>query len=206
MLRTTCAAAPKTPASTATRTCIRTTQSSRALKEAASDCHDPHPPPGSARRSGAALQWLSYKDAHSDQDFHGAVACTSCHKPHEFALAKTTDRSLCSGCHAAQVSATLKRVGHENCTECHTGLPHHPATQASCATCHAAEVHAALKGHAQCTSCHEPHSGAQAAPCESCHAQVSAQRACRPRTMSEMPSGRTRGRCGSCRVLHVPRQ
>ncbi len=131
-------------------------------------CHDPHPAPGHLAQTAQPCSGC-HKSAHSDQGFHAAVNCTGCHKPHEFALAKA-DRSLCNGCHAAQASAVAKRVGHANCDSCHAGLPHHPTTQASCSTCHAAEQHAALAGHAQCTSCHEPHSGAQTAACESCHA------------------------------------
>jgi hypothetical protein len=132
-------------------------------------CHDPHPAtdhaPATARPCSGCHQ-----AAHSDQGFHERVTCTQCHKPHAFALANA-DRGLCNGCHAQQLSAVAKVSGHQDCSGCHAGLPHHPGTLASCSTCHAKEQHQALAGHAQCASCHEPHSGAQLASCASCHAQ-----------------------------------
>ncbi len=150
-------------------------------------CHRPHstaaavPPAQPCTSCHAPI-------ASSDQAAHGGRAqCTDCHKPHAFA--KPAQAEACVGCHAVQLAAIAKNTGHATCLGCHRGTPH--AAQlatglapVACTSCHK-DVHPRPE-HAQCTRCHEPHSGAPlplAQSCGSCHqrqehASVAPHRAC----------------------------
>ncbi len=140
---------------------------------ACTGCHEPHPKKPDVV---AAACSSCHTKASSDHAFHAPKAtCTGCHSPHQFATAtaKATGAAgaaFCARCHDAQVKAVAPRTGHADCRGCH-GEPHAPTKKPACQTCHAQEAATAPKGHAQCTSCHEPHSGSLGnhASCTSCH-------------------------------------
>ena len=153
-------------------------------------CHDPHPAAGHLLDSVLKCSGC-HQAAHSDNDFHQGLACTQCHAPHAFAL-KQLGQTLCRNCHAQELTRVALRTGHQQCSNCHGGLPHHPeAMLVACGSCHAQQLSQVKAGHAKCTQCHEPHSGAQGTPCQSCH-QKEAHSA---------PSGHAK--CTNCHEPHT---
>jgi len=133
-------------------------------------CHEPHPARVTSNVDAKACS-ACHQTASSDHAFHDDVACTSCHEPHHFEL-ELASLELCERCHAGRVSEVSHNPGHRACEACHAGLPHHPeALGTGCDRCHAREEGEVVAGHARCTQCHEPHSGAQAAACSTCHAK-----------------------------------
>ncbi|HVJ15286.1 MAG TPA: hypothetical protein VM686_07590 [Polyangiaceae bacterium] len=131
-------------------------------------CHDPHPSSGQAKEAARACSDCHQGAAH-EQAFHGGVACVKCHTPHDF-VRGNADHRACEGCHGAVLARVASEPGHQTCEGCHGGLPHRPATlTAGCADCHATAHAEVTRGHAECTSCHEPHAGAVATACRTCH-------------------------------------
>ena len=160
----------------------------------------------------------------------GHAACTDCHKPHAFAHPATPGN--CSSCHAAQLSATSVNRGHAAaaCKGCHAGDVHAAENPANpCVSCHM-QVHTRVE-HAECTSCHEPHSGAPSSvdvSCKKCHdaaqhALAPAHSACltchtphagtRPAEQqcthchsvkAQQNHAQLKGGCISCHTLHTP--
>lgn len=133
-------------------------------------CHNPHPE--EARGPVAQACTNCHHEAPTNGPWHSHadnVGCTSCHAPHNFALeAKPT---LCATCHADKVTLTSHAQGHSNCTQCHSSAAHHPeSTPAPCATCHETQAASMHGAHAECTNCHEPHSGdLNVGRCSQCH-------------------------------------
>jgi hypothetical protein len=110
---------------------------------------------------------------------HLTDECLACHKPHDDA---TPASAPCSQCHEVPMTHGSKGMTHEQaCQACHQ-KQHEPASAAlpTCAECHKVQkpiVPATATfagGHAECTSCHEPHQfeKAKAQPCSTCHAQT----------------------------------
>ncbi|HVY25383.1 MAG TPA: cytochrome c3 family protein [Polyangiaceae bacterium] len=131
-------------------------------------CHDAHPRGQHGRDSARACS-SCHQFAASDHGSHGGTDCIKCHKPHDFGI-QLSSAVICQDCHAQRVQQVSLNQGHRACQGCHRGLPHRPETLlAGCDTCHAKEHSLVLSGHAQCTNCHEPHSGARSADCGSCH-------------------------------------
>jgi hypothetical protein len=132
-------------------------------------CHVPHP---KASNAPVALACTScHQQAANDQSAHaGKAECTSCHAPHAFA--HPAQPQTCQSCHAVQLTATAKNPGHGTCAGCHRGDIHGADLKpVACGTCHT-NVHPRAE-HAECTKCHEPHSGAPRpleVGCASCHA------------------------------------
>jgi len=185
-------------------------------------CHAPHGGAG-AKAAGAKLAGAvaiattcssCHTKAHGDRSLHaGGVACTTCHKPHEFAAsllhdaagrpahgipapaAKAEEAALCASCHAAKTAAVAARPGHAECGACH-GAAHTPVKKPACATCHAQETASAPRGHSACTQCHDAHSGSLGthAACASCHAD-------KPKEQH----GALPGGCASCHTPHGPK-
>lgn len=133
-------------------------------------CHQPH----AFKQDQAA----PCKSCHQSQHVLAETAvpahreCTSCHDPHE--VAKVGD-ATCRGCHQ-QVAPAHPAVEGQTCIACHTPHPKSPDASIAnaCTGCHtlAHDDHAAHAGHAECTSCHVPHTFAhpqQAQVCTTCH-------------------------------------
>lgn len=133
-------------------------------------CHDPHPQSNHAKVSAKNCSSCHHFVA-SDHGSHGGVECVKCHQPHRF-VRQLSEHATCQGCHATPVRQVAGNAGHRACQGCHAGLPHRPeALMTGCQTCHQKEHAQVHQGHAQCGSCHEPHSGSQAKACSSCHQQ-----------------------------------
>lgn len=131
-------------------------------------CHDAHPRAGHAKETARSCS-SCHQFAASDHAAHGGTECTKCHKPHDFGIA-LVGSTVCRDCHADHVSQVAHNAGHQDCKSCHGGLPHRPAALlGGCGSCHEKQHSAVLDGHANCTSCHEPHSGEQAVACGKCH-------------------------------------
>jgi hypothetical protein len=87
-------------------------------------------------------------------------------------VSAASDRNLCSSCHARQIALVSTNTGHQECNRCHGGLPHRPAALGvGCESCHRAQRAEVIVGHADCSSCHEPHGGAVGTACQHCHAE-----------------------------------
>jgi hypothetical protein len=164
-------------------------------------CHDPHPA-GGAGHGLARTCSACHQAAASDTDFHAAIGCKQCHKPHSFVLGKA-DRTVCKSCHADKVHRAQGLAGHASCEGCHGGLPHRPERlQVGCESCHAATLHTATAAHRQCTGCHEPHSGDVVKECKSCHAgeaqtAPTGHREC-TKCHEQHSGSTTKSSCGSC--------
>ncbi len=131
-------------------------------------CHDPHPKRVIQDVVDVKTCTSCHKLADSDHGAHRGAACTGCHKPHDFGRS-LAELSTCEGCHAQRVEQVGLNKGHHACQGCHEGLPHKPENEKACSQCHGREAALVKTGHAQCTQCHEPHSGAQAKACSNCH-------------------------------------
>jgi len=104
--------------------------------------------------------------------------CLGCHKPHE---AARPDAPQCFKCHEQAKFSHAGHGGEPGCKGCHTHQ-HARASEAlgSCQGCHSSHKPIIPKtalfegGHAQCESCHAPHSFEKEAakPCRSCHENV----------------------------------
>ncbi len=139
----------------------------QAKGSACTSCHDPHPARAHADSSASCSS--CHEAAPSDHAFHAGTACTKCHQPHDFVRA-TSEHASCASCHAERLQQVAHNAGHQACEGCHQGLPHRPTgLEAGCESCHTSEHAQATRGHAVCTTCHEPHSGAQTKTCTSCH-------------------------------------
>jgi predicted CXXCH cytochrome family protein len=174
-------------------------------------CHPPHQKSsvnaGLASDSPQAVPCTScHANAPDDRALHGhggKTACTQCHSPHAFKLASRPDkRQLCAKCHASEVAATTTRAGHADCNGCH-GSAHTPTPRPPCQSCHADESHSASRGHTNCTSCHDAHSGALGvnASCTSCHANK--KNALHARLALAAPPGGES--CTTCHRAHGPK-
>lgn len=132
-------------------------------------CHVPHPDAAGRSKARPEPCQSCHSEPHAKKGHGGKdLACTECHEPHAF-VKSVAEPSLCKDCHAEEVQGTSHNQGHARCVDCHRGLPHHPEDASTkCEACHQNE-HAALGRHAECTSCHAPHSGQLARGCESCH-------------------------------------
>jgi hypothetical protein len=105
-------------------------------------------------------------------------ACLKCHRPHE---QSRPERPACFKCHEQAKFSHAAHGGEAGCKGCHTHQ-HAKADEAlgSCLGCHSKHKPIIPKtalfegGHAQCESCHAPHSfeKALAKPCKSCHESV----------------------------------
>ncbi len=150
--------------------------------QACISCHAPHPQPTSARQAGAAHTGLAHGLAscaschasvaqNQDHAHAGGLTCTSCHKPHDFAL--EAGKAACAACHAQQIKLVQPNAGHASCTGCHQNVPHGTdLSPGPCTSCH--QDVPANKGHQNCTACHEPHAGTQnGKSCSSCHGKES---------------------------------
>jgi hypothetical protein len=163
-------------------------------------CHDPHPSNPHAKEAARACSNCHQEAAH-EHDFHAGVACVKCHVPHDF-VRDESDRRACQACHGAVLARVASEPGHQSCEGCHGGLPHRPATlEADCGNCHAAPHEQAVRGHAVCTSCHEPHAGTVSSACPACHQAEhrSAPAGHQSCTQCHAPhSGATKADCASC--------
>jgi hypothetical protein len=139
------------------------------------------------------------KVATSDTGAHaGGIACTSCHKTHDFDPpgSKRDKLALCASCHAPEAALTARNPGHADCASCHGPSAHNPIAAPTCGSCHAVERATAPPGHQECVKCHQPHSGEHlaSATCASCHEDK-----------TKGPHANVQGGCATCHRPHGPK-